>query len=95
MYINKPHLLVFTYKCNNYVPQVIAQGGVVLHNVIDTAKSGVGVKDTDFSFTVSHNMTPRIKVLSLFARFDGELVADLLQLNVLCELEHKVCICNI
>jgi len=74
---------------------VISQGGVVLHNVIDTSKLRKGVKYAQFSIKVTHNMTPRIKILSLFARLDGELVADLLELNVLCELKHKVCIYDV
>ena len=35
-------------------------------------------------------MTPNIKVLGIFAREDGELVADLIELSVNCELENEV-----
>ena len=35
-------------------------------------------------------MVPRIKVLGVFAREDGELVADLIELEVDCTLQHRV-----
>ena len=35
-------------------------------------------------------MIPRMKILGVFARSDGELVADLIELPVECELENKV-----
>ena len=35
-------------------------------------------------------MVPRIKILGMFAREDGELVADLIELPVHCEFENKV-----
>lgn len=33
---------------------------------------------------------PRVKVLGVIAREDGELVADIIELPVKCELEHQV-----
>ena len=35
-------------------------------------------------------MVPRVKVLGVFAREDGELVADLIELDVHCTLQHRV-----
>ena len=35
-------------------------------------------------------MAPRVKVLAVFSREDGELVADLIELPVRCELENEV-----
>ena len=37
-------------------------------------------------------MLPRVKVLGVFSREDGELVADLIELDVYCSLEHRVCV---
>ena len=35
-------------------------------------------------------MVPKVKVLVVFARRDGELVADLIELPVDCALQNKV-----
>lgn len=42
------------------------------------------------SFNVTHEMVPSIKVLGVIARRDGELVADLIELNVECTLQNNV-----
>ena len=42
------------------------------------------------SFRVTHEMLPKVKVLGVFGREDGELVADLIELDVYCSLEHRV-----
>ena len=49
-----------------------------------------GTTSTQVSFRVTHEMVPRIKVLGVFAREDGELVADLIELEVDCTLRHRV-----
>ena len=41
-------------------------------------------------------MVPKVKVLGVFARTDGELVADLIELTVQCQLENQVrCPCSL
>ena len=35
-------------------------------------------------------MIPRVKILGVFAREDGELVADLIELDVRCSFRHRV-----
>ena len=52
--------------------------------------SGDGVTQTNFTLPVTHNMVPKTKILAGFARTDGELVMDLLEIEIDCELEHKV-----
>jgi len=49
-----------------------------------------GVTSAQASFRVTHEMSPRVKVLGLFAREDGELVADLIELEVDCDLRNDV-----
>ena len=67
--------------------QVIAQGSVQ-HHVYDFERGGT--TSTEVSFRVTHEMVPRIKVLGVFACEDGELVADLIELEVDCTLRHRV-----
>ena len=46
-------------------------------------------------FTVTREMVPQVKALAMFAREDGELVADLIELPVCCEIEDRVCIYHV
>ena len=42
------------------------------------------------SFPVDEAGVPRVKVLGVVARDDGELVADLIEIPVSCQLGHRV-----
>ena len=42
------------------------------------------------SFRVTGPMVPRVKVLGVFSREDGELVADLVEIPVECALPNQV-----
>jgi len=69
--------------------QVVGQGGVQLHRAtFDSGREAVTAINA--SFPVTHAMVPRAKVLGVVAREDGELVADLIEVPVTCELEHAV-----
>ena len=59
---------------------------MVLHRRQETS----GVTQSGFSIPVTSSMVPGIKILAGFARKDGELVLDMLELQVECQLEHKV-----
>ena len=39
---------------------------------------------------ITHEGVPRVKILAVVARDDGELVADLIEIQVSCQLEHEV-----
>ena len=68
---------------------MIGQGGVQLHRAsFDSGHEAVTAINA--SFPVTHAMVPRAKVLGVVAREDGELVADLIEVPVTCELEHAV-----
>ena len=45
---------------------------------------------TNFTIAVTHEMVPSFKLLVFFAREDGELIADLMEVKVKCELKEKV-----
>lgn len=67
--------------------QVIAQGSIQEHAFEFERR---GVTSATVSFRVTFEMVPRVKVLGLFAREDGELVADLIELEVACDLRNDV-----
>ena len=67
--------------------QVIGQGSLAFHTSRAYKK---GTKNAQIKFTVTHKMVPHVKVLGLYARTDGELVADLIELNVQCKLKNNV-----
>lgn len=46
--------------------------------------------ETNFSISITHEMVPNFKLLVFFAREDGELIADLMEVKVKCELKEKV-----
>ena len=46
------------------------------------------------SFRVTAPMVPRVKVLGVFSREDGELVADLVEIPVECALPNQVRVQN-
>ena len=78
--------------CHNLL-QVISRGGVNLHNKLDTlAASGQAVNEASIALPITASMVPGARVLVGFARTDGELVMDLLEVKVDCQLENKVCV---
>ena len=66
---------------------MVAQGGVVLHSVRTRPSEG---KTTKVRFTVTTSMMPLLRLLVLFPREDGEVVGDLIEAPVQCQLQHKV-----
>ena len=66
---------------------MISQGSVQ-HHAYEFERNGT--KSEVVSFHITYEMLPRIKVLGVFAREDGELVADLIELDVQCSLRHRV-----
>ena len=46
--------------------------------------------EREFPVSIAHEMVPSFKLLVFFAREDGELVADLMEIKVKCELKGKV-----
>ena len=67
---------------------MISQGSVQ-HHSFDFIRNGT--TSAEVSFRVTYDMVPRVKVLGVFAREDGELVADLIELDIECSLQHRVC----
>ena len=68
---------------------MVGQGGVQLHSTtVDS--NGAAVTSLNASFPVGVASVPRVKVLGVIAREDGELVADLIEIPVRCQLEHRV-----
>ena len=69
--------------------QFISQGGIQ-EQVLEFERGGTTSATVSLRLTTA--MAPRVKVLAVFAREDGELVADLLELEVQCQLENQVCV---
>ena len=46
--------------------------------------------EMEFTISITHEMVPSFKLLVFLAREDGELIADLMELQVKCELKEKV-----
>ena len=67
--------------------QVISQGSVQ-HHAFEFERNST--TSAVVSFRITYQMLPRVKVLGVFAREDGELVADLIELDVKCSLRHRV-----
>ena len=65
--------------------QVIGQGSIQKHNFRYERNGNV------LRFRVTHAMVPKVKVLGVFSRDDGELVADMIEISVRCKLENEVC----
>lgn len=68
--------------------QVISQGCIKSHNY---TFSRDGTISATVGLGITRDMVPRVKVLAWFVRDNGELVADLIELPVCCEIENKVC----
>ena len=45
---------------------------------------------TEFTISITHGLVPSFKLLVFFAREDGELIADLMELKVMCKLKENV-----
>lgn len=69
---------------------MIGQGNVLLHQASFTTTSSIGVKVMKATIAIDIASVPRVKVLGVIAREDGELVADIIELPVKCQLEHQV-----
>ena len=70
--------------------QVIGQGNVQLHQASLSSNNARGTKKITATIPIVVSSVPRVKVLAVVAREDGELVADVIELPVSCELEHEV-----
>jgi len=66
---------------------VISQGSIQEHT-FEFERSGTTTAVV--SFRVTAPMVPRVKVLGVFSREDGELVADLIEIPVECTLQNQV-----
>ena len=66
---------------------MISQGSIQEHTFEFERE---GVTSATVSFRVTYEMVPKVKVLGVFAREDGELVADLIELEVHCEFQNDV-----
>ena len=67
--------------------QVISQGSIQEH-IYQLHREGS--TSALIPFRTTHAMVPKIKLLGVFARADGELVADLIEVPVECEFENDV-----
>ena len=66
---------------------MISQGSIQEHTFEFERQ---GVTSATVSFRVTYEMVPKVKVLGVFAREDGELIADLIELEVHCEFQNDV-----
>jgi len=66
---------------------VISQGGIQEHTF---KRKHNGTTSTVVSFRVTAPMVPRVKVLGVFSRDDGELVADIIEIPVECTQRNQV-----
>lgn len=67
--------------------QTVSQANVVNYTAV-VADSVV--RKQEFTISISYDLVPGFKLLVFFAREDGELVADMIEVKVMCELKHKV-----
>ena len=70
--------------------QVIGQGNIQLHQASLSSNNAQGTRKITATIPIVASSVPRVKVLAVVAREDGELVADVIELPVSCELEHEV-----
>ena len=47
-------------------------------------------REREFTISITHELAPNFQLLVFFAREDGELIADLIEVKVKCELKEKV-----
>ena len=69
------------------LPQTVGQANVVNYT---TAELDEAMRKHEFTITISYDLVPGFKLLVFFAREDGELVADMIEVKVMCEFKHKV-----
>ena len=67
--------------------QVIGQG--CIQHYYYRISSG-GTMSAAVGFFITKDVVPLVKILGVFVREDGELVADLIELPVQCEMENEV-----
>ena len=70
--------------------QIIGQGNTQLHQANPCSNNSIGTTKINATIPMVASYVPRVKVLGVVARDDGELVADVIELPVSCELEHEV-----
>ena len=70
--------------------QVIGQGSVLLHMSTFSTNNNNGETAMTVELPIDYAGVPRVKVLGVVARTDGELVADLIEISVSCKLMHEV-----
>ena len=46
--------------------------------------------EREFTISITHELVPSFRLLVFFAREDGELIADLMEIKVKCKLKEKV-----
>jgi CD109 antigen len=80
----------FNFKTLHLV--VIGQGNVQLHQASLSSNNAQGTRKITATIPIVASSVPRVKVLAVVAREDGELVADVIELPVSCELEHEVAV---
>ena len=68
---------------------MIGQGGIQ-HRSSHSATNEDGDTAMTVELPIIHAGVPRVKVLGVVAKRDGELVADLIEIPVTCQLEHEV-----
>ena len=66
---------------------MISQGSIQQHTYEFERE---GTTSALLSFRVTAQMVPKVKVLGVFSREDGELVADLIEIPVACSLPNQV-----
>jgi len=67
--------------------QTVSQANVVNYTAVVADSI---VRKQEFTISISYDLVPGFKLLVFFAREDGELVADMIEVKVMCELKHKV-----
>jgi len=69
------------------ISQTVSQANVVSYI---TAEPDKAVQQHEFTISISYDLVPGFKLLVFFAREDGELVADMIEVKVMCEFKQKV-----
>ena len=68
--------------------QAVSQANVVNYTTIAVATPAQ--TEREFTISITHELVPKFNLLVFFAREDGELIADLMEVKVDCELKEKV-----
>ena len=59
-------------------------------NYVTIAMATPAQTEREFTLSITHELVPSFKLLVFFAREDGELIADLMEVKVKCELKERV-----